>query len=593
MATTLDSSEKGTAFAISGSLQTISTTSATNERPHQAGFKPAIGSERVLTGIGLSEGTAIGWPCFYRIPESSLRSTPGSAADEAERARRAVREVADYYTDLAQQADSRLSREAGDIFRAQAMLANDPTLITTLERILAAGGITAEAAVVATFNQFGSELQAATSGVIRERVCDIDELKNSVLTCLGNGCAYLNCEDSCFCRPGECRNGRDHILIATQFMPGAAISTGPYTRGFVVEKGGPSSHAAILARMMGLPAVSGIPHVAEVLSTGRQLLIDGDAGKVYIDPSPETLEYYKDQQGRRGGTYTAVVPPVKGFGILADLERTDDIALALAVQAEGIGLYRSETEVLLKRRILSEDEQTERYSRLLDNFPGPVYVRLLDLGADKAADWLDLPAEDNPALGCRGARLLLAQPALLQTQARALARASQKREIKVLYPMVHSVRQFLKLREIFDAAISDIPNARLSHGVMFEVPSACLEAPAFFDHVDFGRIGTNDLTQYLYATDRMSGVIEQDELFEQPALWTLIETVSRAAAAAGKPLSLCGELAASPKFIGRILRAGIAEISVCPRYIATLREAARGILEGSASDWYSASSQEA
>jgi len=145
--------------------------------------------------------------------------------------------------------------------------------------------------------------------------------------------------------------------------------------------------------------------------------------------------------------------------------------------------------------------------------------------------------------------------------------------------MVHSVKQYLELRELFEAAISGIAETKLSHGVMFEVPGACLEAQDFFDYADFGRIGTNDLTQYLFAADRMNGGLEREGLFEYPALWILIENVTRAAASAGKPVSICGELVSNPKYIPRLLAAGISEISTCPQYIAGLRQAATRLLD--------------
>lgn len=500
-----------------------------------------------------------------------------------ERVRAAILEVAGYFDSIARQADARLNHEAGDIFRAQAMLAKDPTLLMVFENMLAAGYETAEAAVEATLKDFEHVLQTAATASMQERAIDITELRNSILDCLARKHDYVRrdyveCGQCRYCRVGRCRNRQDHILVATQLLSGTAISIGSYTRGFIVEKGGPSSHAAILARMMDLPAVGGIADLTTRLSSGSNTLIDGDEGRVYINPSEETLAYYARQRRRREKTRKGVIPPVTGFKVLANLERIEDLCLANSAQAEGIGLFRTEMEMLARQRALTEEEQLECYYRLLDGFSGPVCVRLLDLGADKAAGWLDMPAEENPALGCRGARFLLAHRELLQTQARALARASRKRQLNVLYPMVQGVDQFLALRLIFEGAINDIPNARLLHGVMFEVPSACLEASDLFNYIDFGRIGTNDLIQYLYAVDRMDNTIDQAELFKQPALWMLIEYVVSAAREAGKPVTLCGELAANPEFMQRVLLAGICEVSVCPRQIATLRRSAKALL---------------
>lgn len=539
-----------------------------------------VEQERIIPCVSLSGGVALGRPCFYRTPAAGESRNDGSPAEQSSRLRRALLEVSRHYSQLAEQADDRLNRLAGDIFRAQFMLTRDPSLIAALERRLSARYASAESVVTDTLDSFASELLSAQSDDIRERACDITELKHSLLMYLDSKNGYVNCRDSSFCRYGECQNGHAHILVATQFMPGAALSASRFTRGFVVEKGGPSSHAAILARMMGLPAVSGAAGFTAALSRDCNILIDGDCGRLYINPSAATLKEYNRKlvHARSGSHNPAVSSPVKGFRILADIDRVDDIPEARSVRAEGIGLYRSESEVLLKQDLLTEEEQFDRYSTLLDAMPDAVCIRLLDLGSDKSAEWLNLPAEENPALGCRGARLLLQRPQLLQTQARALARASRRGRINVLYPMVQSVRQYLELRELFDTAIEDIADADLSHGVMFEVPAACLEATEFYKHVDFGRIGTNDLTQYLFASDRMNGSLQRDDLYDEPALWHLIDTVAAAAYSAGKPVSMCGELVIYPRYIGRMLAAGISEISTSPQYISCLRQAANRLL---------------
>lgn len=530
--------------------------------------------EQVFQGKILSPGIGFGRACFYHAPENRRCSSLSSGNDSA-RLREVMQQIAVYLGRLGHEADARLSCAAGDIFRAQRMLVEDPALIEILETTLWEVNGSIESAVSLTFDRLIEEMQSAAMDNIRERAHDFVELKELISGRLTHQQTHLSCEDTAWCQPGECLNGCDHILLATRLSPGITIGANHHTVGFVVETGGPSSHAAILARMMGLPAVSGISNLLSAIPSDGQVLVDGNSGKVYVNPTLETLARYHERQSNRAGAIETSIAPVPGLRIMADLERVEDIPKALVARAEGVGLYRSETEPLVLQRCLTEEEQLERYVRLLEAFPsGHVCVRLLDLGADKAADWLQMPVEDNPALGCRGARLLLARPELLRTQARALARASQGHELRVMYPMVHSVNQFLQLRTLFNAAIDDISNARLLHGAMFEVPAACIEAKTFFEHIDFGRIGTNDLTQYLFAADRTNSAIDQYELFEEPALWSLIEDTARAAADAGKPLSICGELAADPKYTRRIQQAGITEVSVSPHRITALRLAA-------------------
>ncbi len=587
MTTTMDGDYRGTDPAESaGNLceRDVSSAGSDQSIPKPAYEEARFNREQVLTGVGLSAGIAIGRPCFYRTPDVGTGAESQSTPDQAARVRRALLEIYRFYSDLARQADRQLNKSAGDIFRAQSMLASDESLIATLERRLAASYACAEAVVTETLESYASEMLSAQSDYIRERASDITELEHFMLMCLGDSNGYVSSRDSLGCRDGDCHSGQAHILVATHFMPGAALTASRFTKGFVVETGGPSSHAAILARMVGLPAVRCEAGLTASLPEDSHMLVDGDSGRVYINPSAATLAAYRQrlqlQQPRSGSGHSQVVmPPVKGFRILADLDRIDDMPQVMAAQAEGIGLYRSESEVLCRQRLLSEDEQCERYTQLLDAVTGPVCVRLLDLGADKSADWLGLSAEDNPALGCRGARLLLERPELLQSQARALGRASRQGRIHVLYPMVHSVKQYRALRELFDAAISDLADTDLVHGVMFEVPSACLEARELFEYADFGRIGTNDLAQYLFASDRMNGSLEPGELFDRPALWHVIDNVVCAADRAGKPVSMCGELVTHHQYIARMLAAGICEISTHPRYIAGLRQAASRLLD--------------
>jgi phosphoenolpyruvate-protein kinase (PTS system EI component) len=268
---------------------------------------------------------------------------------------------------------------------------------------------------------------------------------------------------------------------------------------------------------------------------------------------------------------------VSEIKVMVNLDRAQDVWQAVAAKAEGIGLYRTEMEVLYTGRMLTESEQEVKYREVAAAMGSrPVSIRLLDLGADKARAWLKQPEEPNPALGCRGARVLLAHPELLRDQARALVRAATERPIQVIYPMITVLEEFQRLRALFEAAVVDLPAGRLSHGVMFEVPSACLQAPEFFERIDFGCIGTNDLVQYLFAVDRTSDQIDCHRLYLHPALWSVIQGLGEAARAAGKSLSLCGDLGSDPRYIRRLIAAGVNAIGVSPRHIPSVRRAAQG-----------------
>jgi phosphotransferase system enzyme I (PtsI) len=332
----------------------------------------------------------------------------------------------------------------------------------------------------------------------------------------------------------------------------------------------------ILARALQRPAVGNILQVSTVIPLAAKVLIDGDTGEVIINPSAATLARYRPALAG-AGQGTPVSDPVPGLKVMANIERSTDVHEVVAARAEGIGLYRTEMELLVEGRLLSETEQAARYTDVVRAMAGkPVYIRLLDFGADKAATCLDLSPQGDLRPGLRGAELLLACPELLHTQARALARASRHGPIHVLYPMIVGVNQFRELRARFDEAVANLQSSGLRHGVLFEVPSACLQAQRILGLADFGCIGTNDLIQYLFAADRTNGVLSSDTCLEtESVLWRIIQGLSRAAKAAGKPMAICGELAGNPDLTRRVIQAGISAVSTSPSRIAEVRRAAR------------------
>jgi phosphotransferase system enzyme I (PtsI) len=258
--------------------------------------------------------------------------------------------------------------------------------------------------------------------------------------------------------------------------------------------------------------------------------------------------------------------------VYANLSVAKQVREAVDQNAEGIGLYRTEFEFFAAKKLLTEDEQVERYSQVLKAMHGrPVYFRMLDLGGDKAADFLEFAEEQNPALGFRGSRLLLGRPELFRTQARALARASRQGRIHVMYPMVIDLFQFRLLRKKFAEETADISQGEIRHGLMFEVPSACLDAEEILKEADFGSLGTNDLIQYLFAVDRDNELVSYDHHPDRKAFWALVRHVAHAARKHRKPLSVCGELAANPVYARKLIAAGIRTLSVSPRAITGLR----------------------
>lgn len=530
-----------------------------------------------LKGTPLSAGIAFGRTCRYRREASD----PGLALHydrqhEALRLRQALQQLDRQLATLARNAAEKLGAESAEIFRAHRLMLADQTFQKKLHRAIEEKGYSATKAITRELDFYRVQLSTADSGYLKQRADDIRELQQALLDCLNHVAPSRSCKDVSCCSVGQCSLGNDHILIGEELTASLPIETDSHTVGFIVEKGGPNSHAIILARAQRRPAVGNIRDLPAAIPLDAQILINGTTGEVILNPSANTLAHHQPVLGR-GGKAMDSVDPVPGLKVMANIERFTDVHEALAAKAEGIGLYRTEIELLVEGRLLSEAEQLERYSEVVRVMAGqPVCIRLLDLGADKAATCLDLAGKGNRSAGLRGARLLLAYPEILRDQARALARASRHGPVHVLYPMIVDVDQFRALRGLFDQLVADLQPSGLRHGVLFEVPSACLQARQILEAADFGCIGTNDLIQYLFADDRASGTVSGNTSFEvAPVLWRIIEDLSSAGRETGKPMAICGELAGNPDLTGKVIQAGIAAVSTSPSRIAGVRLAER------------------
>jgi phosphotransferase system enzyme I (PtsI) len=532
--------------------------------------------ETRLQGVPLSPGIALGRACFYERRRAEPDSTsPAGSRQEIQRLHDSLKWLARQRSALARQAEIKLGQEHAEVFEAHRLMLLDESFQSQLARGIEENGYSAEQAVKTVLNLYKEQLTAAGSEYFQQRVADISEIQQGLLGYLSRVTACRRCMDATGCSLGKCQLGNDHILVGEEITANLPIETDHNTVGFIVEKGGPNSHAIILARALRCPVVGGIQNLPASIPVEAQILIDGDSGEVILNPTEETLANYQPASaGRRQSL--EMTTPVPGLEVMANIGQSVDIGDALAAGAEGVGLYRTEMELLVAGRLLNEEEQFARYCEVLRAMAGrPVYIRLLDLGTDKTAAWLETTLQDSALAGLRGARLLLAHPELLRKQARALARASIHGPIHVLYPMISSVDQFLELRALFDQAVADLQPADLQHGVLFEVPAACLAGRQLMQVADFGCIGTNDLIQYLFAEDRSEGNAASHASFEtDPVLWELIQKLARVAAEAGKSMAICGELAGNPDYTGRIMSSGITAISTSPSHIARVRRAA-------------------
>lgn len=532
--------------------------------------KIGCGLEKRVKGIPVSPGVGLGRPCYYH---NQILEHPNEYENDSSvqppLLKSAFKQLQDQLNFLAAKAESVLDSQTADIFRAHRMVCEE-IQINILQTNNRDQFISTDY-LEKSFNDYTEYFNGLTDDYLRDRANDFAELKQLLLGLLGHTETYLTCREHEGCKVGECELENPHILVADELTANMAIRIKRITKGIVVGKCGVNSHAAMIARSLDMPVIC-IKDYSRLIHGNDDILVDGKSGDLVINPDKSTLLNYQKKINISHRVYK-VVDPLPEFKVLADIDLCHDIKNVIKVKADGVGIYRTEFEMLIKDTALSEQEQLTNYQSVVDQMPGkPVFFRLFDLGSDKSASWLDLKDEANPALGCRGARLLLARPELVKNQARALARVSQESPTNVIYPMISSLQQFLQLKTMFMDAIADIDDTHIHHGVMIEVPSICEDAEALFDVIDFARIGSSDLVQYLYAFDRTRDDFYYEELVSDQAIWNIIKHLVEVAGNAGKPLGMCGAMVDDPQFIPRLIDIGINTFSTHPENIAAVRK---------------------
>lgn len=515
-------------------------------------------TSQTLTGAGIGQGVAIG-PVLRMadpLPEPADEHSTRTPDEERERVTGAVAIVAD---DLRGRA-AKVSGTAADVLEAQSMMAEDSTLLDDVSARIETGK-TAERAVFEGFAVF-RDMLVSLGGYMGERATDLDDVAQRVIAALSGSPA-----------PGVPESDTPFILVAHDLAPAdTALLDLTKVLGLITREGGPTSHTAILAREKAIVAIVGVAG-SDAIANGDVVVVDAAAGTVTVNPD-ETLRAETQQRidERASALSGSVEPGALADGtpvpLLANLGSTDGSAKALEAGAEGVGLFRTEFLFLDQRMAPTVEQQREQYTRLLNDFPGKkVVVRVLDAGADKPLEFLNDAHEDNPALGLRGLRSLRANEDLLREQLTALAEADAvtNAELWVMAPMVSTVEE---TRYFVDLATE---LGLKTVGVMVEVPSAALLADRILKTAAFASIGTNDLTQYTLAADRLLGSVASFQDPWHPAVLRLIGEVGAAGAAAGKPVGICGEAAADPMLAVVLVGLGATTLSMSPSAIADVR----------------------
>lgn len=526
------------------------------------GAPAAWAESATLHGIGVSPGSAYGPVVQAAAPVAPPEDEPAAEdpAAASEQAIASFMHVADTLDQKALSADP----TARDILKATAMIARDRSLHREVTKRLNAGKGPA-GAVAEAIEVFAAQFEAL-GGYFAERVTDLRDVgARAIAEVLGKPA------------PGLPTLTEPSIVAAEDLAPAeTATLDRSLVLGIVTRAGGLTSHTAILAAQMGIPAVVQLPE-ATAIPMGTPLLIDGGSGEVVVRPDPESVEAQRQRRERRAAALAEVSGPGATsdghrVAVLANIGGVDDAELAGAEDVEGVGLFRTEFVFLSAVSAPSVEEQTEIYRKVFAPFAGRrVVVRTLDAGADKPLAFADLGPEENPALGRRGLRLSQARPDVLTAQLEALAAAAEATgaDVRVMAPMVSTAAEARWFADQVRA------NGLASAGVMIEVPAAALRARQVLQAVDFGSLGTNDLAQYTMAADRMEG--ELSELLDpwQPAVLSMIAAAADGAKAAGKPLGVCGESAGDPLLALVLVGLGITSLSMAPGKVGAVRLALR------------------
>lgn len=533
------------------------------------GAKPR-GARVTATGtpIGVSPGRVLGPVLRMADPLPTPDLTRRIPEDERERAVAQLTAAVEHVAAGLRERASRATGEVAAVLEATAMLASDPLVLESATAAVREKGLTAEAATVESFDAVASHFQTI-GGLQAERVTDLTDIRNRIVATLMG--AKL---------PGIPQSERPFVLVADDLAPADTAELDPATcLAIVSAEGGPTSHTAILARSLEIPAVVAAP-IARELHDGDVVLVDGTSGEIVRDPAPELAATARTTPLR-----LTEHAPFAGLGatadgahvsILANVGGPQDVAAAVERGAEGVGLFRTEFCFLGRSEAPGRDEQVAAYRRVLEGFPGQrVVIRTLDAGSDKPLPFLTPGHEENPALGVRGYRTAAQHPDVLQLQLEAIAEAATAvpgSEPWVMAPMIATVTE----AEAFASAGRAAGHTRV--GVMVETPSAALMAEELFAHVDFVSLGTNDLTQYTMAADRLSGALAEFGDLWQPAVLRLIETC--VAGSNGKPVGVCGEAAADPLLARVLVGIGVTSLSMSARAVPVVGEAvASGTLD--------------
>ncbi len=522
-----------------------------------------------ISGISAAPGLAIGVTRRYETQPIVVEDRPGDPLEEGERLQRAISAAQAELDELYEEVKTRFGSSKAAIFRAHSEFLNDAGLIQqTVARIFERHS--AAWAWQQAINERVSQLQKLDDPILAGRAVDLSDVGQRVLRHLVGVATKPASPES------------PVILIADDLTPSDTATLDPDAiLGFVTAKGGPTSHTAIIARSLGIPAIVAAGPAALDVADDTPCIIDGYSGALYLRPheadvaaAREVQQQLQRQQDAANASRFDPAVTLDGHRVevAANINRASDAAAAVAAGAEGVGLMRTEFLFLERNAAPTEDEQFAAYRDMAQAMNGrPVIIRTLDIGGDKEVPYLNLPKEDNSFLGIRGIRLCLQRPDLFIPQLRAIYRAASYGQVKIMFPMIATLEDWTQARELAEQVRRELNAPPVELGIMIEVPSAAVLADHFAREVDFFSVGTNDLTQYVLAMDRLHPQLAKQADGLHPAVLRMIDQTVRAASRHGKWVGVCGGVAGDPKGAVILAGLGVTELSVSVPSVAEVK----------------------
>ena len=542
--------------------------------------------EVVLQGIGVAPGVAVGPAFLLKTDDETYVERDISETDiarEIARFEEALISTRRQIHDIQKQVSDAIGQDNASIFDAHLLVVDDRSLVEEVFRGLSTYKKNVETVLRLVADRYAQALLRVEDDYLRERAADVKDVTRRILRNLSGGtvASLSQRQDPC-------------ILITNDLAPSdTATLDKNKIKAFATDLGSPTSHTAIMARALEIPAIVGLHDVSVRVSASDQILIDGNKGVLVINPTRETLERYgeveKVRRTIRSGLENLKEEPAEtrdGYRVQlsANIELPSDIDAVIANGARGVGLFRTEYLYLARQGLPTEDEQAQAYEKVAERlYPDPVVIRTLDLGGDKFLWQLKSQPELNPFMGWRAIRFCLAQPDIFKTQLRAILRASRFDNVKIMYPMISNVDEVIKANAMLDECKAELRargqsfNEQVEVGVMIEVPAAALTANLLAPHSSFFSLGTNDLVQYTIAVDRVNERIAY--LYEptHPAIIRLIKNTIDTGHEHGIWSGICGEMGANPLMVPLLIGLGVDEFSVSPSAVPIVKDVIRKI----------------